>query len=267
MINLIQEIPTSGKVSLVMNRLKELRTDFGLTQQKTADIAEVSKRTYIYWENGETQIKPSKAQVLADYFGVNVGYLLGYTSLKISEEVLEREVLKSLPKGTELDPNLYTKYLEIIESLAFLNLDLETMVSLYHYMSEIDFELVYVYEVIEFFDQERDAYLQTLSIVDPWDADGILNKINTIGDYVEKLQEYEVKSIGEVKIEDIGLYRNEEKGFRVFDPVVPVDLDEMLAKAQEAQKLLSDILPMIVDLQNNQSAKNPRVINRKKETD
>lgn len=84
MINLIQEIPTSGKVSLVMNRLKELRTDFGLTQQKTADIAEVSKRTYIYWENGETQIKPSKAQVLADYFGVPVGYLLGYSSNSLS---------------------------------------------------------------------------------------------------------------------------------------------------------------------------------------
>ncbi len=63
-----------------MNRLKELRVEFGLTQQKTADVAEVSKRTYIYWENGETQIKPDKAQELANYFGVSVGYLLGYDS-------------------------------------------------------------------------------------------------------------------------------------------------------------------------------------------
>lgn len=63
-----------------MNRLKELRVEFGLTQQKTADVAEVSKRTYIYWENSETQIKPDKAQELANYFGVSVGYLLGYDS-------------------------------------------------------------------------------------------------------------------------------------------------------------------------------------------
>lgn len=61
-----------------MNRLKTLRQEKNLTQQEMADIAEVSKRTYIYWESGDSQIKPEKAQQLADYFGVSVGYLLGY---------------------------------------------------------------------------------------------------------------------------------------------------------------------------------------------
>lgn len=61
-----------------MNRLKELRQKKKLTQQELADIFDVSKRTYIYWENGESQIKPDKAQQLADFFGVSVGYLLGY---------------------------------------------------------------------------------------------------------------------------------------------------------------------------------------------
>ncbi|HFI0704047.1 TPA: helix-turn-helix transcriptional regulator [Streptococcus suis] len=61
-----------------MNRLKELRQEKKLTQQEVADIAKVSKRTYIYWENGESQIKPDKARALADYFEVEVGYLLGY---------------------------------------------------------------------------------------------------------------------------------------------------------------------------------------------
>lgn len=61
-----------------MNRLKELRTSQGMTQQEAADIANVTKRTYIYWEQGERQIKPDKAQLLADYFGVEVSYLLGY---------------------------------------------------------------------------------------------------------------------------------------------------------------------------------------------
>lgn len=61
-----------------MNRLKELRKEAKKTQQEAADIANVTKRTYIYWEQGERQIKPDKAQLLADYFGVDVPYLLGY---------------------------------------------------------------------------------------------------------------------------------------------------------------------------------------------
>ena len=61
-----------------MNRLKELRKQKGLTQQELADEISVSKITVLRWENEERQIKPEKAQQLADYFGVSVGYLLGY---------------------------------------------------------------------------------------------------------------------------------------------------------------------------------------------
>ena len=61
-----------------MNRLKELRKQKGLTQQELADEISVSKITILRWENEERQIKTEKAQQLADYFGVSVGYLLGY---------------------------------------------------------------------------------------------------------------------------------------------------------------------------------------------
>lgn len=77
-----------------MNRLKELRKEKKLTQQELADTFQVSKRTVQYWENGESQIKPDKAQALADHFGVSVGYLLGYTDdrkLYDDEIVLEPE--------------------------------------------------------------------------------------------------------------------------------------------------------------------------------
>ena len=63
-----------------MNRLKELRKQKGLTQQGLADEISVSKITVLRWENEERQIKPEKAQQLADYFGVSVGYLLGYSN-------------------------------------------------------------------------------------------------------------------------------------------------------------------------------------------
>lgn len=61
-----------------MNRLKELRKEKKLTQKELADKINVSKITVLRWENGERQIKPDKAQQLADFFGVSIGVLLGY---------------------------------------------------------------------------------------------------------------------------------------------------------------------------------------------
>lgn len=62
-----------------MNRLKELRQKKGDTQEVVAKSMGVTRRGYQKWENGESQIKPEKAQILADYFGVSVPYLLGYS--------------------------------------------------------------------------------------------------------------------------------------------------------------------------------------------
>lgn len=62
-----------------MNRLKELRKEKKLTQEELASEIGVSKITILRWENGERQIKPDKAQALADYFGTNTAYLLGYS--------------------------------------------------------------------------------------------------------------------------------------------------------------------------------------------
>ena len=64
----------------IMNRLKELRKEKKLTQKELADKINVSKITVLRWENGERQIKPDKAEKLADFFGVSVGYLLGFTT-------------------------------------------------------------------------------------------------------------------------------------------------------------------------------------------
>lgn len=89
-----------------MNRLKSLRKEAKKTQQEAADIANVTKRTYIYWEQGERQIKPDKAQLLADYFGVEVSYLLGYDTDntfsdlidKVNEWADERNLKQADPK-------------------------------------------------------------------------------------------------------------------------------------------------------------------------
>ena len=62
-----------------MNRLKELRKDKKLTQVEFSEKIKIPYRTIQRWENGKSQIKPEKAQLIADYFNVNVAYLLGYS--------------------------------------------------------------------------------------------------------------------------------------------------------------------------------------------
>ncbi|GGE34578.1 helix-turn-helix transcriptional regulator [Streptococcus himalayensis] len=60
------------------NKLKELRERDNISQKKLSEKLSVTEKTISRWENGESQIKPDKAQTLADYFNVDVGYLLGY---------------------------------------------------------------------------------------------------------------------------------------------------------------------------------------------
>lgn len=67
-----------------MNRLKELRKGKGLTQKTFSKEIGIPLRTLQNWENGESNIKPEKAEMLADYFDVNVSYLLGYSDFNFN---------------------------------------------------------------------------------------------------------------------------------------------------------------------------------------
>ena len=61
-----------------MNRLKKLRRAKKLTQKELAEETDIPYRTLQNWENGESQIKPEKAEKLANFFGVSIAHLLGY---------------------------------------------------------------------------------------------------------------------------------------------------------------------------------------------
>ena len=77
-----------------MNRLKELRKEKKLTQKELAEETDIPYRTLQRWENGETDIKSDKAEKLADYFGVDTAYLLGYSdcSARSLREILFHEI-------------------------------------------------------------------------------------------------------------------------------------------------------------------------------
>lgn len=70
-----------------MNRLKELRKAKKLTQQELAEKTDIPYRTLQRWENGESQIKPDKAQKLADFFGVSIAQLLGYDDNDFEKQI------------------------------------------------------------------------------------------------------------------------------------------------------------------------------------
>lgn len=88
-----------------MNRLKELRKDKKLSQKELAENIGGYYRTLQNWENGESQIKPEKAQQLAEYFGVSVGYLLGYEPEGMPKRSIYDEVYSALLRVKSENPN------------------------------------------------------------------------------------------------------------------------------------------------------------------
>ena len=65
---------------MIKNKLKELRKKAGLSQLDIANKLNISVKTVSRWENLETDIKPNKAEELANLLGVSVPILLGWVS-------------------------------------------------------------------------------------------------------------------------------------------------------------------------------------------
>lgn len=75
------------------NRIKLLRQKQGKTQKELADEIGVKKLTISRWENAEdVSLKQDKAQQLADYFGVSVGYLLGHDEADQMNNLVNNEL-------------------------------------------------------------------------------------------------------------------------------------------------------------------------------
>lgn len=81
-------IVLKGSDLTMSNRLQKLRKEKGLSQKDLTDLLNnelnftVSMRTLQNWETDKTPIKSAPAQQLADYFGVQVSYLLGYSDFR-----------------------------------------------------------------------------------------------------------------------------------------------------------------------------------------
>ncbi len=58
-------------------RLKALRLEWELTQEKLADVLGTTQRKISYWESGKIEPDLCSLWKLADFFDVSVDYLIG----------------------------------------------------------------------------------------------------------------------------------------------------------------------------------------------
>lgn len=195
-----------------MNRLKELRQSKNKTQQELADLVGVTKRTYIYWEQGERQIKPEKAKVLADYFGVSVSYLLGDSINRYELEHIEKAIRdKSIELDEPLDSEALKQTLSYSDVVAFWSLDLKVIQQIYIYYCENKSQLLTLKDVLEKIskniEDEIKDNMETLSLVESYQAQEVLDEITSLSEIQNKLVYY-LKSITdwEKKIADISLF-------------------------------------------------------------
>ncbi|EGO2664776.1 helix-turn-helix domain-containing protein [Enterococcus gallinarum] len=73
-------------MSILSDRLKELRKKKGLTQKDLAEIIDVNRVTYTNWENGKRTPEPVKIVELATALDTTVDYLLGKTNVNYFEQ-------------------------------------------------------------------------------------------------------------------------------------------------------------------------------------
>jgi transcriptional regulator with XRE-family HTH domain len=65
-----------------LNRIKDLREDHDLTQEKLSKMLNISQRTYSYYETGGRSVPIDVVCDLADIYKTSTDYILGLTDNK-----------------------------------------------------------------------------------------------------------------------------------------------------------------------------------------
>lgn len=63
-------------------RIRELREDQSLTQQRIADLLHIGQRTYADYESGKTRIPVDSLLILARFYNVSMDYIAGASNQK-----------------------------------------------------------------------------------------------------------------------------------------------------------------------------------------
>lgn len=63
-------------------RIREIREEHFMTQQKIADILHIGQRTYADYESGKTRIPIDNLLILAKFYDVSMDYISGASDIK-----------------------------------------------------------------------------------------------------------------------------------------------------------------------------------------
>lgn len=63
-------------------RIREIREDNSLTQQKIANLLNIGQRTYADYESGKTRIPIDNIMILAKFYNVSMDYITGASNIK-----------------------------------------------------------------------------------------------------------------------------------------------------------------------------------------
>lgn len=113
--------------------LKSLRKANGLTQDELAKILKISRSTIGMYENGSREPDYETLEAIADYFNVDIDYLLGRTNKttiipnhyylndetrQIAQEAFENPELRTLFKvARDIPPERLRAHIEFMKSL------------------------------------------------------------------------------------------------------------------------------------------------------
>lgn len=176
-----------------VNNLKDLRKKAGYTQDELAKKIGISKRTLAYWEKGETNIKPDKAQKLADYFNVQVPYLLGYSKTRYGAEQITKAIKESVSrKNEQLNNEQLENTIKICEVASFLDMDIELIIQIYEFNSDSNnvSKIETLEDLLGFFQMAANGYNEIYYELGPIDGNSIGFIVDKLEQYGEKLQDY-----------------------------------------------------------------------------
>ena len=63
-------------------RIRTIREDSDLTQQKVAELLHIGQRTYADYESGKTRIPVDNLMLLAKFYNVSMDYITGASDIK-----------------------------------------------------------------------------------------------------------------------------------------------------------------------------------------
>ena len=68
-------------------RIRAIREDNSLTQQKIADLLHIGQRTYADYESGKTRIPVDSLLILARFYDVSMDYITGASNMRTAYPV------------------------------------------------------------------------------------------------------------------------------------------------------------------------------------